>query len=60
MTVMVCVWGARLGGYLLYRVLQRGKDERFDEIRGKCLSFFGFWTYQVFWVWAVSLPGAQH
>lgn len=30
---MVTVWGCRLGLFLLYRVLLRGKDERFDEIR---------------------------
>jgi steroid 5-alpha reductase family enzyme len=30
---MVTIWGFRLGLFLLYRVLQRGKDERFDEIR---------------------------
>jgi hypothetical protein len=33
-TLLVTVWGVRLGGYLLKRVLQRGHDARFDEARG--------------------------
>ena len=33
-TLLVTVWGVRLGGYLLKRVLARGHDARFDEARG--------------------------
>lgn len=54
--VFVTVWGVRLGSYLLVRVLRRGKDERFDELRKKCCSFFAFWVIQASWVWIVSLP----
>jgi steroid 5-alpha reductase family enzyme len=54
-TVFVCVWGVRLGGYLLYRVIKRGKDDRFDEMRAKFWSFLGFWIFQIFWVFVVSL-----
>ncbi len=32
---MVTVWGMRLGLFLLIRVIKRGKDERFDEMREK-------------------------
>lgn len=53
---LVTVWGVRLGSFLLYRVLMRGKDDRFDEMRSKFWSFAGFWTYQMLWAWIVSLP----
>jgi steroid 5-alpha reductase family enzyme len=29
---------------------------RFDEVRGNCLAFFGFWVYQMFWVFLCSMP----
>ncbi|KAA0157014.1 hypothetical protein FNF29_00366 [Cafeteria roenbergensis] len=46
-----------LGGFLLYRVTcLRGKDGRFDEMRSRCCAFFGFWVFQMLWVWLVSLP----
>lgn len=54
--IMVTVWGGRLGLFLLYRVLVRGKDERFDEIRESFGKFLGFWIYQMLWAWIVSLP----
>jgi hypothetical protein len=47
--VTVCVLAARLelAGYLLYRVLRRGRDERFDSIRSNFGAFLGFWIGQV-------------
>lgn len=36
-TVLVTLWGFRLGAYLLRRVLKRGHDARFDEARCKCV-----------------------
>ena len=39
--IFVNIWGWRLGGFLLYRVLKRKKDARFDEIRENCLKFLG-------------------
>jgi steroid 5-alpha reductase family enzyme len=56
-TLLVTVWGVRLGGFLLYRVILRGKDARFDEMRSKFWSFLGFWIFQIVWVWVVHLPG---
>eukprot|EP00456_Euglypha_rotunda_P009263 TRINITY_DN12010_c0_g1_i1.p1 TRINITY_DN12010_c0_g1~~TRINITY_DN12010_c0_g1_i1.p1 ORF type:complete len:234 (+),score=27.19 TRINITY_DN12010_c0_g1_i1:48-749(+) len=53
---LVSVWGFRLGFFLLSRVLKRGKDARFDQMREKFWSFLGFWIYQIVWVWVVSLP----
>jgi steroid 5-alpha reductase family enzyme len=47
--VMVNVWGFRLGIFLLYRVLQRGKDDRFNEMREDFFKFLGFWVFQMFW-----------
>jgi steroid 5-alpha reductase family enzyme len=55
-TVLVCVWGLRLGAFLLVRVLKRAKDARFDEMRSNFFSFLGFWIFQMLWVWIVSLP----
>jgi len=53
---LVTLWGVRLGGFLLYRVLLRGKDDRFDEMRAHFFQFLGFWIAQIIWVWVVSLP----
>lgn len=32
-TVLVIIWGTRLGGFLVFRVLRTGTDSRFDEIK---------------------------
>jgi len=53
---LVSAWGFRLGFFLLSRVLKRGKDARFDQMREKFFPFLGFWLYQIVWVWTVSLP----
>jgi len=53
---LVTTWGVRLGGFLLKRVLHRGHDARFDEMRQHFARFLGFWVFQIFWVWIVSLP----
>lgn len=55
-TSLVTVWGLRLGAFLFVRVLKRGKDERFDEMRAKFWNFLAFWVFQIVWVWTVSLP----
>ncbi|KIM32880.1 hypothetical protein M408DRAFT_326594 [Serendipita vermifera MAFF 305830] len=55
-SVCVMIWAVRIAGFLLYRVLKTGSDNRFDDIRSKFLSFLGFWIGQILWVWVVSLP----
>ena len=55
-TALLCVSRLYLAFFLLLRVCKRKKDARFDEVRGNCLAFFGFWVYQMFWVFLCSLP----
>jgi steroid 5-alpha reductase family enzyme len=56
LTLLVVVWGLRLGIFLLMRILQWGEDRRFDEQRGNIVRLIIFWTLQAVWVWTVSLP----
>ena len=34
-TIFVIIWGARLGGFLVFRVLKTGTDSRFDEVKSQ-------------------------
>jgi steroid 5-alpha reductase family enzyme len=52
----VLIWAARLGGYLLARIIKIGKDARFDDKRGDFLKFLAFWVLQAVSVWAIMLP----
>ena len=54
-TVLVILYGVRLAGYLLLRILKTGKDQRFDGIRENPLKFLVFFILQIFWVYIVSL-----
>ena len=56
LTSLTVLWSVRLATFLLVRVLIRGKDSRFDEMRSKFWSFLGFWVFQMIWVFTVSLP----
>lgn len=55
-SVFLIIWGARLSGFLLFRIIKTGKDDRFDDKRGSIVKFGGFWTFQTIWVWTGSMP----
>ncbi|KAH6692344.1 hypothetical protein F5X68DRAFT_259030 [Plectosphaerella plurivora] len=55
-SIFIMLWGARLSGFLLFRIIKTGKDDRFDDKRDKFFPFLGFWIFQMVWVWTVSLP----
>ncbi|KAI3977014.1 hypothetical protein MKX01_008872 [Papaver californicum] len=56
LTLLVVIWGIRLGLFLLMRILQWGEDRRFDEMRSNIGKLAVFWILQAVWVWTVSLP----
>ncbi len=53
---MIAIWGIRISGYLLIRIIKTGKDARFDGIRENFWKFARFWLLQGFSVWVISLP----
>lgn len=55
-SAVVFLWAARLGSYLLMRVLKFGKDNRFDEMRKSFWLFGRFWVLQGITVPIVLLP----
>lgn len=54
--LMVFVWSARLGGYLLVRIKKIKRDKRFDGMRESFWRFSRFWLLQGLTVWVVLLP----
>ncbi|KAF4979838.1 hypothetical protein FZEAL_4032 [Fusarium zealandicum] len=55
-SLFIIIWALRLSGFLLFRIIKTGKDDRFDDKRDKFFPFLGFWVFQMVWVWTVSLP----
>lgn len=55
-TIYVVIWGARLGLFLLMRILHWGHDRRLKPMRGSIGRMALFWGMQAFWVWATSFP----
>lgn len=53
---MVWLWALRLGGFLLWRVVKKGRDNRFDEMRRDFWRFGRFWLMQALTVWLLMLP----
>ncbi|KAL8478656.1 hypothetical protein ACS0TY_030516 [Phlomoides rotata] len=56
LSMLVIMWGLRLGVFLLMRILQWGEDRRFDQMRENLGKLAVFWIFQAVWVWTVSLP----
>ncbi|CAJ2500485.1 Uu.00g033380.m01.CDS01 [Anthostomella pinea] len=54
-SLFITVWALRLSGFLLFRIIKTGKDDRFDDKRDRFFPFLGFWVFQMVWVWTVSL-----
>ena len=46
----VLIWATRLGTFLFGRIMQSGKDERFDELKPSFIRFLNTWTLQGLWV----------
>lgn len=61
-TILVTVWGCRLGGYLAWRNLGHGEDKRYAEMRNKPGRNFALFSLVVVFglqgtiMWIVSLP----
>ena len=56
LAIMTVVWATRLGTYLLKRVLQKGRDHRFDSFRHIWWRFGRFWVIQGLSIWVIALP----
>ena len=54
--LMILLWGLRLGGFLVLRVIKVGKDRRFDDFRHKFFGFIQFWIVQGFTCFILLLP----
>jgi steroid 5-alpha reductase family enzyme len=55
-TTMVCLWGTRLGIFLIHRFHHAGVDRRFDKAKTDPFLFFVYWTMQGVWVTVTLLP----
>lgn len=53
---LVLTWGLRIGGFLLYRVVKAGRDQRFDGIREDFVKFGKFWLGQAIVAWVLMIP----
>jgi len=54
--LLVTIWALRLGGFLLYRIIEMGKDDRFDEMRSGAWSFAKFLILQTISVLIIVSP----
>lgn len=52
----ILLWGVRVGGYLLFRIIRIGHDKRFDPYRASWWRFGIFWLFQAIVVWLTFLP----
>lgn len=54
LTLLICIWAARLGSFLFFRVRQDGSDGRFDAIKPVFTRFLVTWSIQALWVFVTS------
>ena len=45
-SALVCVWGMRLGIFLIFRMWRDGHDNRFKRAKDNPMIFFAFWTVE--------------
>ena len=50
---LVLIWAARLGSFLLSRILEDGRDSRFDKVRNNPPKFLFYWAIQALWIFLV-------
>lgn len=55
-SVLVSIWAVRLGSFLLTRILNDGKDDRFDAIKPNFVRYLITWTLQGLWVMLTAYP----
>jgi len=55
-TSLLCISRGTLAGFLLFRVLARGGDARFDGAKNSPLTMLVAWVLQIVWVYVVALP----
>lgn len=56
LAAMVIAWTLRLGTFLVRRIHQRGRDDRFEAIKQSAPRFLLAWTLQGIWVAVTSAP----
>lgn len=56
LSLMVVLWGIRLGSFLFYRIHKMGRDSRFDSFRSSQTGFLKFWTLQAVSIFIIILP----
>lgn len=56
LTVMICCWALRLGGYLFWRINKMKKDTRFDERRVSFTRLMNFWLLQTGSIIIILIP----
>lgn len=52
----MCVWGAKLAGFLFFRALKVNHDTRLDDTLSSVGGIAGFWFFSVVWGLICSLP----